>query len=134
METISKSAGNVKLSSRASSVLMLMLVIQAVFVLDSSLANREMWRFTFYLVLTPVVVVLWMLHSMRCLRDLRLSRLWVLAIAFPMSVVALSVHKKWLIVDGLALAVVLIVQLVIAIAKPKHQQANTSLNPNGPIT
>jgi uncharacterized membrane protein YhaH (DUF805 family) len=107
-----------KPSSRIWSVLAFMLVLQVVLNLENGFRAHEMWRFVIYAAMSPLVAWIWIGHTMKCLRDLCLSRWWVL---LNLLLVALAVWfdlERWLIASGVSLALALAIQLVIAIMKP----------------
>jgi uncharacterized membrane protein YhaH (DUF805 family) len=131
-ETLNSSAPG-KPSSRAFSVIGLMLIVQAIFVLHSSLAAHEVWRVAYYVMLSPLGVWIWALHTIKCLRDLRLSGLWLMSIAVPIASVAFCLFEGWRITSLVSLAVALAVQLVFAFMEPSREfRASDSVVTGGP--
>jgi hypothetical protein len=111
-------SGSDKPSSRLSSGLAFMLLVQGLLVGDTCIANHEIWRTSFYLILTPFAAILWFLHTRKCLSDLRYSMIWILPIPILFVVTAFGLYTKWKLLWGLALAVALLVQLLISLIPP----------------
>jgi hypothetical protein len=120
MGEVSKSPATERPSSRAIGHMGLLLIVQAIFNLHNGLETHETWRVGFYAILSPLAALVWVLHTMRCLEELRLSRLWILPTSLPISFVAFSLFEGWRIVSLVALAVAFLLQVLIAIRKPSQ--------------
>jgi hypothetical protein len=121
MSEASISSAREKPSSRAFGFLGLLLIVQAVFTAHGALAAHETWRAAFYVIPFPLAVVIWVLHTRKCLRDLRLSGLWMILISLPMAFLVFSVFEGWGIVSFVALGVALVVQSLIAMRRPSQE-------------
>jgi len=68
--------------------------------------------------LFPLVLWAWIGHTMNCLRDLRVSRLWGLASILPVVLAIWLDRENLRIASGLVLLVAFVAQLVIVLIKP----------------
>jgi hypothetical protein len=114
-----------KPSARLWSVLTFILMLDAMLFLERAIAIHQMWTLVLYCAASPLVVWMWIGHTMNCLRDLGLSRGWVI---LNVLLVAASVwfdFGKWRNASAVALAVALAVQLLFAIMKPSQDSGVT---------
>jgi hypothetical protein len=110
-----------KPSPRPFTVIGLMLIVQATWNVQSGLAAHETWRVGFYGVIFPIAVLIWVVTTLRCLRGLRLSRLWILPTSLPIVCFGVFLFEGWRNISLVALAVAFIVQLAIAVRKPYQE-------------
>jgi len=129
-KTLSTAASK-KPSPRVLSLGALMLVIWAITELNNGLDFHETWNAIFWLMFSPLVAWFWVGWTMVCLRELGLSRLWVLPILLPPVALAVSFHEKWTIFSLVALVVMLAAQIAIAARKPASDPNPTEITSSG---
>jgi hypothetical protein len=124
-----------KPSPRPFTVIGLMLIVQAIWNVQSGLAAHETWRVAFYGVIFPIAGWIWVLTTLKCLRGLRLSRLWMLPASLPIVSFGVFLFEGWRNISLGALALAFIVQLAIAAKKPyQEQEPSEDATPDGPST
>jgi hypothetical protein len=127
------SSGSDKPSSRLFSGLAFMLLVQGLLVVDTSIANHEIWRTSFYLIFTPFAAIFWFLHTRKCLSDLRYSMIWILPIPILFVVTAYGLYTKWKLLWGVALVIAFLIQLLISLLPPpKNSELDEIKSSNEP--
>jgi uncharacterized membrane protein YhaH (DUF805 family) len=115
------SAASEKPNPRVHSLGGLILVLCVITGVNNGLEFHHTWSAVFHLVLSPLAAWIWVGWTMQCLRNLGLSRLWVLPILLPPIAFAVAFHKSWIILSLVALVVMVAVQIIIVIWKPTRE-------------
>jgi hypothetical protein len=91
------------------------------------------WHSLVFLGIIILLAITWIIHTMRCLSCVCLSRLWVLPIIVPFVVFVFSLYKHWLSAAWAAFAVALIVQLLIVLMpRSASLELNSTEGSDGP--